>query len=83
MRTLHAIHSHDPPDWFYECIPEFLIRYDRVNTEWRGPAFSRPSFDRPSRAHDMHIDPSAPPSPEKRTRDVRFIYVIPKSSLLY
>ncbi|XP_074326403.1 uncharacterized protein LOC141664367 [Apium graveolens] len=69
MRTLHVIHSHDPPDWFYECILEFLIRYDRVNTEWRGPAFSRPSFDRPSRAQDMHIDPSAPPSPHKRTRE--------------
>ncbi|KAL8157215.1 hypothetical protein AgCh_002069 [Apium graveolens] len=69
MRILHAIHSHDPPDWFYECIPEFLIHYDRVNTEWRGPVFSRPSFDRPSRAHNMHIDPSAPPSPHKRTRE--------------
>lgn len=65
MRILHEMHLRNPPDWFYDLIPEFLYRYDRVNAEWRGLAFSRPSFDRPPSAHDMDIDPSAPSSSQQ------------------
>lgn len=84
MRTLHAVHMRDPSDWFSDLVTEFVTRYDRVNDEWRGPLYERPSFD-----------PSAPSSSQqpplsvshKRLREVLIfdvifdsIYLLPFSS---
>lgn len=66
IRTLHTIYLHDPPpDWFFDVIPDFLGRYDRINAAWRSLAFTRPSFDRPASAHDMDFDPDAPTSSQQ------------------
>ncbi|KAL8112475.1 hypothetical protein AgCh_019979 [Apium graveolens] len=46
MRLAQVVHSHDVGDWFYEAVPDFLTRYDRVMTEWRGHLVDRPSFKR-------------------------------------
>lgn len=56
MRTLYKIHQSDPPACFYNIISEFLVRYDMVNTQWKGCSWQRPDFIRPV------IDPSAPSS---------------------
>ncbi|KAK1394622.1 hypothetical protein POM88_013678 [Heracleum sosnowskyi] len=72
MRTLHAMHLRDPPDWFYDIIPDFLARYDRINNEWRGHAYTRPSFDRPSRDFDPDASSSQQPLAisQKRPREI-------------
>ncbi|KAK1405481.1 hypothetical protein POM88_005086 [Heracleum sosnowskyi] len=72
MRTLHAMHLRDPPDWFYDIIPDFLARYDRINNEWRGHAYTRPSFDRPSRDFDPGASSSQQPLAisQKRPREI-------------
>ena len=54
MRLAQVVHSHDVGDWFYEAVPDFLARYDRVMTEWRGHLVDRPSFKRPDHGTASH-----------------------------
>ena len=44
IKMEHAIHMRGAPDWLYDChIPDFLSHYDRVDTEWKGMTYERPS----------------------------------------
>ncbi|KAL8145237.1 hypothetical protein AgCh_003436 [Apium graveolens] len=54
MRLAQVVHSHDVGDWFYEAVPDFLTRYDRVMTEWRGHLVDRPSFKKPDHGTVSH-----------------------------
>ncbi|KAL8146825.1 hypothetical protein AgCh_004530 [Apium graveolens] len=47
MKMTYMIHMRGPPSWFYDVIPDFLVHYDRVMTEWKGLGYSRPAFIRP------------------------------------
>ena len=70
MRMTYFIHQQGPPSWFYDVIPDFLTHYDRVMTEWKGLAYSRPSFKRKDppvdhqsrveKAGEIFINPTAP-----------------------
>lgn len=78
MRLIHQVHLHKPAKWFYDSVPDFLYSYDRVNTEWRGADFSRPSFfgeediNRPSTIGDEDTPIVDPPivDPHAREMDV-------------
>lgn len=74
LDVLHALHLRGPPDYFYDLVSPFLARYDRVNFEWRGLAYTRHRFDRPSPAHD--IDHSAHPSSQKRVHEVYIFFIL-------
>ena len=65
MDIFHYLHKRGMPDYFYDAIPRFLGHYDRINYEWRGLLYTRPSFERPSSSHHPSLYVS-----HKRQREV-------------